>query len=270
MNSKAIRKQLLAAVAMVLVAAVALGSSTYAWFANNNTVTAKGLQVNATTDQSLMIKGQDAGEVFGSIGTTTLQRLTLHPATSMNGVDFAKLGDKVQVKKSGESTATWSGENGAFTQGSDFTKGDLVTATNAGEDYYYLEAQYTLKAVGTSQNVYLKDFTLTGSSALKPALRMSITCNSVTKVFNIGGGTNPTEGVGKKGTSAWELASVTYTKQGTLAASFGTLTANTEYPVIVRIWFEGQDTACYTDHVDLNNTDVTMNFTTETTGWSAA
>lgn len=55
MNSKAIRKQLLAAVAMVLVAAVALGSSTYAWFAANTRVTATGMQVNATTSSSLVI-----------------------------------------------------------------------------------------------------------------------------------------------------------------------------------------------------------------------
>ena len=34
-----LKKQLVAAVAMVCVAAVALGSSTYAWFVNNNTVT---------------------------------------------------------------------------------------------------------------------------------------------------------------------------------------------------------------------------------------
>ena len=45
MNSKAIRKQLLAAVAMVLVAAVALGSSTYAWFVASGTVTATGMMV---------------------------------------------------------------------------------------------------------------------------------------------------------------------------------------------------------------------------------
>ena len=38
MQSKAIKRQLLAAVAMVLVAAIALGSSTYAWFANNTNV----------------------------------------------------------------------------------------------------------------------------------------------------------------------------------------------------------------------------------------
>lgn len=268
MNSKAIKRQLLAAIAMVLVAALALGSSTYAWFANNNTVTAKGLQVNATTDQSLMIKGNDTSEVYGSIGTTTLQRLSLHPSTSTDGIEFAKLGTAVKVKKSGESTATWSGNDGAFTKGTTFDTGDLITATNASEDYYYLEAGYTLKAVGTSQTVYLKDFTLTTSSALKPALRMSITCNSITNVFNIGGGANPTEGVGKKGDAAWELSPVTYTTAGTLAATFGTLTANTEYPVTVRIWFEGQDTACFTDHVDTNNTDITMNFTTETTGWS--
>ena len=47
MNSKAIKKQLLAAVAMVLVAAVALGSSTYAWFVASGTVTAEGMKVQA-------------------------------------------------------------------------------------------------------------------------------------------------------------------------------------------------------------------------------
>ena len=37
---KALKKQMAAAVAMVCVAAVALGSSTYAWFVSNNTVKA--------------------------------------------------------------------------------------------------------------------------------------------------------------------------------------------------------------------------------------
>ena len=47
MNSKAIKRQLLAAIAMVLVAAVALGSSTYAWFVTNNTVKATTSQISA-------------------------------------------------------------------------------------------------------------------------------------------------------------------------------------------------------------------------------
>ena len=37
-------------VAMVCVAAVALGSSTYAWFASNNSVKAEKMNVTATAD----------------------------------------------------------------------------------------------------------------------------------------------------------------------------------------------------------------------------
>lgn len=70
MNSKAIRKQLLAAVAMVLVAAVALSSSTYAWFAANNKVSATNMQVTATTSQSLVIT--NSAIPTASTGTVTV------------------------------------------------------------------------------------------------------------------------------------------------------------------------------------------------------
>ena len=47
---KALKKQLGAAVAMVCVAAVALGSSTYAWFVSNNTV--KGTTTNISAQSN--------------------------------------------------------------------------------------------------------------------------------------------------------------------------------------------------------------------------
>ena len=47
---KALKKQLGAAVAMVCVAAVALGSSTYAWFVTNNNVKADNMTVMANSD----------------------------------------------------------------------------------------------------------------------------------------------------------------------------------------------------------------------------
>lgn len=55
MNSKAIKRQLLAAIAMVLVAAIALGSSTYAWFANNTKVTANDLQLTAMSNDTFLL-----------------------------------------------------------------------------------------------------------------------------------------------------------------------------------------------------------------------
>ena len=47
---KALKKQLGAAVAMVCVAAVALGSSTYAWFVSNNQVTATTSTISAQSN----------------------------------------------------------------------------------------------------------------------------------------------------------------------------------------------------------------------------
>ena len=66
MNSKAIKRQLLAAIAMVLVAAIALGSSTYAWFAANTSVTATGANVTAETPTTILISKTNETTGFGS------------------------------------------------------------------------------------------------------------------------------------------------------------------------------------------------------------
>lgn len=51
---KALKKQLGAAVAMVCVAAVALGSSTYAWFVTNNKVDATTTNISAQSNAAFM------------------------------------------------------------------------------------------------------------------------------------------------------------------------------------------------------------------------
>ena len=54
-----LKKQLAAAIAMVLVAAISLDTSTYAWFVNNTKVTAGTTKVSATTANTLLIKNKD-------------------------------------------------------------------------------------------------------------------------------------------------------------------------------------------------------------------
>lgn len=71
MNSKAIKRQLLAAIAMVLVAAVALGSSTYAWFASNNKVTAEGMKITATTEGANLEISLSSTFTAGTIAVTS-------------------------------------------------------------------------------------------------------------------------------------------------------------------------------------------------------
>ena len=60
MKLKSLKTQFIGAIAMVLVAAVAMGSSTYAWFTLNNRVTASNMQVKAKTAGSLVITDTSA------------------------------------------------------------------------------------------------------------------------------------------------------------------------------------------------------------------
>lgn len=89
MNSKAIKRQLLAAIAMVLVAAIALGSSTYAWFVASGTVTATGMKVTVQTEGGIMIRGVSSDGSSTSEWGTTAQavannKVTLYPTSTIN------------------------------------------------------------------------------------------------------------------------------------------------------------------------------------------
>lgn len=65
MNSKKLKTQLLAAVAMTLVAVIALGSSTFAWFANNTKVEATGMNVVAKSNDTFLLISEDKDSATG-------------------------------------------------------------------------------------------------------------------------------------------------------------------------------------------------------------
>ena len=65
---KALKKQLVAAIAMVLVAAVALGSSTYAWFVSNNSVKGTTTTISAQSNAPFLKIEKDEA-VKASSGT---------------------------------------------------------------------------------------------------------------------------------------------------------------------------------------------------------
>ena len=83
-NTKALQKQLFAAIAMVLVAVIAVSSSTYAWFAANTTVNATNMQVTATTSQSLVISNSalpDANTATITVASSDSVATALIPTT---------------------------------------------------------------------------------------------------------------------------------------------------------------------------------------------
>ena len=78
---KALKKQIAAAVAMVCVAAVALGSSTYAWFVSNNKVTATTSTISAQSNAAFMyIRDKDEKSTNLTADTSSVTSTALYPA----------------------------------------------------------------------------------------------------------------------------------------------------------------------------------------------
>ena len=129
MSVKSLKKQLMAAVAMVLVAAIALGSSTYAWFISNSKVTANLNSItSASATPSLYIKaGKTKGSDFLTADTTTMSNVPLYPASTK---DLSK----------------WSVVSGWATNAS---KSNKVEATN------YIVPTVTAPTNGTGAGTYV-------------------------------------------------------------------------------------------------------------------
>ena len=73
MDTKALKKQMGAAIAMVLVAAVALGSATFAWFVTNNKVDATTSTISAQSNAAFMyIREKDTDEQNSTSATSTV------------------------------------------------------------------------------------------------------------------------------------------------------------------------------------------------------
>ena len=167
MQSKAIKRQLLAAVAMVVVAAIALGSSTYAWFVNNATVTATGAQVTSSTAYSLLITKALAGDTTDWQTTKVLNTNSgLTPVSTIGTKAEAALGGKTA---NGTATATigdirfvasneW--KNNKVISYDEVNKASYASynaGSSTGTLYYYTDTVY-LKA-GQASSIYLDSST---------------------------------------------------------------------------------------------------------------
>ena len=78
---KSLKKQLAAAIAMVMVAAVALGASTYAWFVSNNKVTATTSTISAQSNAAFMyIRDEKETSTNLTADTSSVTSTALYPA----------------------------------------------------------------------------------------------------------------------------------------------------------------------------------------------
>lgn len=167
MSTKALKQQLIAAIAMVLVAGIALASSTYAWFVNNATVTATGAQVTSSTAYSLLITKELKGD-----GTDWQTTKALNPNSGLTPVSTIGTKDASGLEgKTANGTATATIGDIRFVASNEWKDNKVInydevnkasyasynTGNSTGILYYYTDTVY-LKA-GQASNVYLDSST---------------------------------------------------------------------------------------------------------------
>ncbi len=114
------KKMLLSSVAMLLVALVALGSATYAWFTINKTVEANTIAVKAAVANGLQItstngKKWDRTVSFGDTTATDLKPVSLNPGTAISSSTKAFVAGDVS-RDNGGAWATGDTDIGSFTE----------------------------------------------------------------------------------------------------------------------------------------------------------
>ena len=86
MNTKA-SKKIIYAVIMLLISAMLVGTTTYAWFSMNKTVTVTGMVVKVRASENVMIAENNHEDEF-SYGIDQSRAGNLRPASSVNGIDY--------------------------------------------------------------------------------------------------------------------------------------------------------------------------------------
>ncbi|WP_405345123.1 hypothetical protein [Ruminococcus sp.] len=254
-NTKFRKRALLSSVAMLLVALVALGSATFAWFTANPDAEAHGISMKTTAAAGLVIR------------TTTDTTWSHHATLNKNGTTV-NVQPASQEQSAPDNFWTVIADNsGAYGAKS----GEAMTAGAEGSAFYKEDIYCRLSdgsdaSANASKKVYIKGVTITptaGVSAdesMKNAMRVSIargtTMLGTWALSTAGANGTLTTAAQTPGSFSPALASTSTalnvdTGLTALAAS-GTDT--TKY-ITVYVWLDGQDSVCYSDKVGTVNAD---------------
>ncbi len=260
-------KKLLPALCLLLVSAMLLGTSTYAWFSMNTTVTATGMQVQASVPTSLVIKKTTAADTAWSntVTLTTPANNKLSPCTpkakAANTADalsaFYKLTTTGQATLNDANSAGSADITTNANPATDTTNFESAGAiTESGIVGYVIKDSFDLKmassADSASTNIKLSSITITNGDenwvnvykALRIVFEVTYEGTTTYKVVDVGA-TTP---VGNTITISDTSTFVTLTEYEKVCT------------VKMYVWYEGTDEDCFTNNA-LTADELTINLT---------
>ena len=176
-----LKKQLAAAIAMVLVAAISLGTSTYAWFVNNTKVTAESVNVTAKAANTLLISEHDQNAWKTLLPLTdTLENLVPVSTIGSDGTDLTFVKDNAWTTDATDKMSYASGFEAATANTDYYTTTFDIKGSVAGSKLY-LDKETTFKMATKDGTAILYD-----DSVLK-TLRLGIVIDGKTYIYQIDG-----------------------------------------------------------------------------------
>lgn len=250
MNVKTLKKQLMAAIAMVLVAAIALGSSTFAWFVSNNKVEATTTNISAQSNSAyLVIDTVTTNSSSTSAKSASDTNTPLYPAKILKDTGKA-------VWHSAYASAA---NASTMKEGTDFIIDDgtaekAVAASYAVKNTFYIG---TGGYDGTFTNLHITGVTVDVATTdenknLGNAMRVLVVCGSDWQV--------------------WSAAGEKLSSAEATGTAFSTgVSKDNDATVDVYVYYDGDDTNVYSDNLtNLTSNGVTITFEATPTEYKTA
>lgn len=258
---KALKKQLVAAIAMVLVAAVALGSSTYAWFVSNNKVTANTASISAQSNAPFL-KIAKTGETLSETTATQTagpgDKVELYPSQWNNEIkkDTYQF-ESAYASKSSEAT---------MLGGSRFAVGGVDAPKRPD---YALKQSFDIgttdEKAGSFQNLKVASVTITDNSkdsdqGFANAICVLVKCGDNWGVYRA---TDDGTELTAYGDGTTIVNNLTGKDGSNVSDAIATeIAANNNVKVDVYVFYDGSAEKVYTDNLArLKNCGVTVAFT---------
>lgn len=258
MKTTSRRRLLVSSLCMLLVAIVALGTATFAWFTQNTTATADGIYAKTVKASSLLIsdkgKNWDTTVTYNQ-GTNTAQQ-TMFPASSGNGSSWF--------------TAT---SNDAKTGAFETDKIISVSVADANAKYVF---KNMLNVKNDGDEGIINNITITFNlgtiSASKYARVALVPCSDTGvelktarfdgQVIGFSNSVFDTDGAEYTGLTKTDGTGTSINPSTTCSVDVGSLAAGEAAYYNLYIWFEGQDAQC----IDTNAGQTITNLQFEVTG----
>ena len=253
---------------MVLVAAVALGSSTYAWFVSNNSVKATTTNISAQSNSAYLVI-QEANNGLTKTDSSSTSAATavdtdtvkLYPAQVVNGTATGSYKfESAYAAAAGDSLEKTSTR---FTVGTNGTAEEAVTNSYAHKDTFYIG---TGGYDGSFTNLKVEGVTVSAKTADKAdlvnAMRVLVVCGDQWTVWQNGAEVTSVDTLNTTGNATEKTTLTAKYTDATNKAIAASVSKNNDVTVDIYVFYDGADGQVNSDNLaDLQDCGVTVTFT---------